>query len=200
MVFFQELVRPRAAHTGELSTDSPALFAKLAPLLSQDALAQISQRYRALTEAFGFESAIVPRQEGVNFNPRPCRVLAILLEGRSALSVEEVFICWECCFADTVRPAASEPRRSELSEALLLRQKLRDGRLNELPSSLIQLALAVLLDDVRHLHVSTLPVVEQKMRLTQAEQAARSVKPSAPVHRLLAKLIHAIELQHARLP
>jgi hypothetical protein len=143
-------------HTGELAHDSPGVSAALMGI-SPEVHRQVEAAYRlAATHGALHERAVRP--PGVSFNPRPARVVSLLLK-EAAMTAVEPLVTAVLGTATTLTHSALEPEGEEwknlsrLSSHLLqvapAEPELLTAILPQLPRPT---ALAYLLDAVRHLH------------------------------------------------
>ncbi len=66
--------------TGSLQTDSPSLYSKLKRLFTISEISEFEASYQVISKEPKIRSENGWREKGVNFNPKPARILEILLE------------------------------------------------------------------------------------------------------------------------
>jgi hypothetical protein len=143
-------------HTGELAHDSPGVSAALMGI-SPEVHRQVVAAYRlAATHGALLERAV--RSPGVSFNPRPARVVSLLLK-EAAVTAAEPLVTAVLGTATTLTPSTHETggeewiKLSRLSSYLLQRAPADPELLTLLLPQLPRpTTLAYLLDTVRHLH------------------------------------------------
>lgn len=151
-----------------LERTAPGLFHALRRSFAPESIAQLIHLYEVVVNAIGLESPTIPREAGVSFNPWPARLSRLLLS-EGAASAETI----GAALASLLPSEPPEPLNS-----LSLRETVAEVRA-ALVSAETRLSLegegivlAFILDEVRHLHVSTL---NHEARLAAIERARRRV-------------------------
>lgn len=121
-------------HIGDLKTDSPSLHSKLKSFLSAEELERLFLTYAEVWSKGGCEELIAPREPGVNFNPRPARILEILIGDCAAKDFETL---QRAMFSCTVTDGNFAPFMSDLPRVAAQ-----------------HILLAHVLDELRHAHMS----------------------------------------------
>ena len=128
-------------HTGDLKTDSPALFGELKRRFSIEEASRASVEYATCASKGGLNEGLIVRDPEVSFNPRPARICLILLK-----EVKEVSI-------------------GEILEVLQV-ETLQQPALTTVPS----VKLALIIDELRHLHMTKLSPQEIRARIGELQK------------------------------
>jgi hypothetical protein len=178
-----------------LDLDAPGFSALLRELLPPHLVTELANQYEQIHALTGHIEAYIEREEGASFNPRPARVARIVIEDGGLSDFVTVSIAlWA---GSSALPVIDPLPQGGLVEAL---RKIQDPVLEtaELTIELFTVALAVLLDDVRHLHMSKRTVDLAKDLLTRAEATAESASTVNLKSPIVKKLSHAIAMQRRR--
>ncbi len=178
-----------------LEIDAPSFAALLREVLPAHLVGDIAVHYKQIRALNGHVEAYIERKPDDSFNPRPARVARILIEECRVCDFITVSIAlWA---GSSALPVADSAEDLALGEAL---QKIRspDLKLAEMNLELVAVALSVLLDDVRHLHMSNLSTNRAKELLTRAEVAAESATNLDVSAVIIKKLQHAVGMQRRR--
>lgn len=180
-----------------LQKECPGLLELLQKLFTATDVADIAGDYVRSASAGANTEDGFEREEGVSFRPRVARVVTILVkEGglRDVATVRAAIVacaaargleieCGERIICETVAESLSGPAQAQLS-----------------PSG-FAVAIALELDTIRHLHMTSVPPHYKEQRLAEAERlACRPVSGGGPEIAVLRdKLSHAIKLQRRSL-
>jgi hypothetical protein len=141
--------------TGNLGTDSPALLSDLQRGYENRAVRYLASCYAEASKWGGLREAPVEREAGVSYNPRPARILKILMKETNQVSV----------FSASVALFSTVPVqfREQVASAY---QKQKDAvsglDILETCDELLQnIALARTLDSARHLHMTVFEPAER---------------------------------------
>lgn len=161
--------------SGRLSEDSPALCDLIGRVFGASTLGRLERMYSQQYLQNGAPE-LCERKAGIRFNPRPARILHILLTEagmRDEASISEAFTI---CFADPMRVLHSTWPEQALQ---------RDIR------------AAILLDDVRHFHMFSLANQKQTRAtlLALRERQAQSLTNIPRLQNLLHKALVRLNLQ-----
>lgn len=137
-------------HTGDLKTDSPALFGELKRRFSIEEASRVSAEYTTCVSNGGLNEGLIVRDPEVSFNPRPARICLILLKELKEVSI------------------------GELLEVLKL-ETLQQPTLTALPS----VKLALIVDELRHLHMTKLSSQEIRARIREIQRDLASYQDEA---------------------
>jgi hypothetical protein len=171
----------------KLKSECPGVFGLLSRLLGEDVALLLAADYELVTQHDGNYEPAVIREEGVSYNPRIGRVLSIVIQDGGIQERDSIRSAMFACAPRLEPPEELEPLGSEVRNLLS----------TEPIANTIQLALE--LDFIRHLHMTTYSVEDRQKLLTERAQStliARLGKGSAA---LFQKVAHAITLQQRRL-
>jgi hypothetical protein len=155
--------------------------------LSEPERAIIASDYAKVVGLGGNVEERLTREPEASFNPRPARVaLLVMEEGSENHSLAIRAALWACSPGNPEDPAVQR-----------VVDDVRHGRFHERVAATI--AAALLLDRVRHLHMTELEESEKAEYLAHVGSSPCLEKSSAAAERLKQKLAHAISLQRRRL-
>ena len=158
---------------GVLEKTAPGLAGALRRAFPPAAALEVAATYAEVLERSGLESPSIDRPEGASFNPRPARICQILMTDGGGSTPEELQLA--------VR--LSIPRRGD------------PPQLPPPPNPSDRVALALAIDDVRHLHMTD-PAERDHHAVLAAARAL--VGLSTAPQRLKVVLEHAVR-RYARL-
>jgi len=164
--------------TGDIWQDAPALAVKLSGIYSADQCSIIFRIFNEVSKRGGSNEGPVLREEGVNFNSRPARIAQIIMSESHEKDVDLLIIAMQ---ATVDVPAGSEESFPNLLE---------------LPGIV---AGALLLDGVRHMHMSTQTRDVITNRLKNASEVVKKLAADQLAPELVTKIEHAIDQQERRL-
>lgn len=185
-----------------LASDSPKIFHALGRFLDTAQLAQLERDYIQAQARGGNTEPLARRAEGVSFNPRLARVLSLLIHDGG---VRDLMTLRAALYGAVLLSGASfqrtqiETQQFEFSreqELIEIVEKIRTGVGDDPVASRIHAVIA--LDDVRHLHQSSLELSEQELVLEYASARAEELARFSDVGELVVKLRHAVVLQRRR--
>ena len=179
-----------------LQRSAPGLYHAIRRSFSGGVIAQFEALYGATCDLIGKEDSTVYRPEGASYNPRPARICRILLEEfaaplevlGSALGVllpEDAALAWgefPILRADVVSGAKA---------------RLNGGR-EDIPPPGEAIALAVVLDAVRHLHMSQPESAHAEAVLSTAKLVLGGTKSGSEVSRLVTLVEQSIVRYESR--
>lgn len=171
--------------------DSPALGVLLSRAFGEGCIDVISGDYeRSAARGGNQELNGLQREQGVSFRPRIARIVTILLQDFSSRDLP------------TIRAAVLATGNIEPEDAV------DEGRLAVLvrasnPASVRSvdadeskaIAVALALDEVRHLHLTALQAAQRAVRLAEAQALASRLAGTPSIVPLCKKLEHAIAMQ-----
>lgn len=162
--------------SGAIRVECPALVILLERAFGEGCISLISGDYEFASKAGGnIEMHNLVREEGVSFRPRLARIMSLLLQEIPGVSLETARAALYA--AARVQPPGHGAAYPE-AEAI---------------------ALAIELDAVRHLHMTSLDAGARSDALTKSENLERSISQEDALEPLRRKLLHAITLQRRRL-
>jgi hypothetical protein len=162
-----------------LKERSPALVGELCRRLSAAEAAEIAELY-LLAERnsnASFEADIF-REDGVNFNPRAARVLQLVLEEPKATSSD-----LKLALACLSNPALARLTDFNIQSAKIApffqsQAKLEELKKIELSFSECLVLLAILLDDMRHLHMKSIPEAKKQSQAITLKKSSDLITAS----------------------
>jgi hypothetical protein len=174
-----------------LKQEAPALFIKLQKFLRADEVLLLSDEFaRVSSFSDSFEGSITRRTDAP-FNPKPARIASILIDDGGVKSVRFIQAAFWSCVPIESREASGVS--GEILNVLSqVEQATRTGTSSPEVSSLV---FAILLDQIRHVHMMTASA-DQRRKVVQEVEAAASVAlhDSSSVG-LREKLHHAVRMQ-----
>ena len=165
--------------TGDIWQDAPALAVKLSAVYSPDQCSIIFRIFKEVSLRGGAHEGPIRREEGVNFNPRPARIAQIVLAETEQKDVDLLIIAMQ---ATVDVPSGSEESFEEL---------------DNLPALVVG---ALLLDAVRHLHMSTQTPEQIAERLKRARSVAKKLIEEGLTDQMANKIEHALGQQERNFP
>ena len=175
-----------------LEAECPGLAVLLGRYFAAPTIEALAEDYYGASARGANQEFGVVREEGVSFNPRLARILTLLLrEG----GVRDPWVMRVAMYG----AASSEGSPLEELDAQLAAE-VRLLTLDPCSGSPWHktIALAYILDRVRHLHMTTMTVSEREEYLRTVEQTS-IVSGDSPRDPFLGKVRHAITLQRKRL-
>ena len=174
------------------ATMAPGVYGQLRRLIPAEHLPILEEAFTASVESGGLEDAAVPREEGASYNPRCARVCQILLEAR--VDAHEVLA------AGILVPGVARPGITPATEHLCrefdliaLSPTLGGASIN---AQLIFLALR--LDELRHLHLSSHPPPARQALIINTRNALATHSDSLRGNRLLVMVQSWLDRHGAR--
>jgi hypothetical protein len=179
-----------------LQSSAPGLYHAVRRSFSGAVSAQFEALYGATCELIGKEDSTVYRPEGASYNPRPARICRILLEEFAA--PPEVL-------GSALGVLLPEDAAIDLGEFPIVRADIVSGakaRLNggrgDIPAPGEAIALAVVLDAVRHLHMSQPESARAEAVLNTARMVLGGMTSGSEVSRLVTLVEHALARYESR--
>ncbi len=180
-------------HTGNLSKDSPSLYQNIRRYLKEDEVLKITLAYAISAKHGGLTETGVVRLPEASYNPRPARVAQILMTELRDYNAETL-----CC---AILGCCSVDEKITLPETLLdIKEQLQElsdaiTSPNEPPTSTTCEAslYAILLDDIRHLHMTDFPIEHMKNKITFIQELIESKESYKENQRLVEKIRHALD-------
>jgi hypothetical protein len=154
--------------SGKLNLDSRALILALAAAgFQQSSIDTLSTAYRFSFENGGTNEQPIKREEGVSFNPRPARICQILLQDAQERDLQALCAALLVTLAriETVPP-------EELQQALEVAQNARRflSERTQVDACAERVALSYHLDNLRHLHMTDLPLESPRAALQRTSE------------------------------
>lgn len=183
---------------GKLSDDARGLYVRLQNIHDAQSVELLQAIYREVYELGGCDEGHVTREPGVNFNPRPARLLHILLDDFEVeeLAADGAALCLALPGSARFRMKAATLEMLELSAQAQLCLEEASG---EHSLEVRFLAASAALDEIRHLHMSTIHFDQKREILKEmsGKFLDQFTVPEAATARV--KLETAIKLQSRRL-
>lgn len=171
----------------KFQSECPGVFGLISRLLGEDNALLMAADYDLITQHDGNYEPAVIREDGVSFNPRIGRVLSIVIQDGGVQERDSIRSAMYACAPRLEPPEELEPLGSEARNLLS----------TEPIANTIQLALE--LDLIRHLHMTTYSVEDRQKLLTERAQSTLIPRLGKGSPALLQKVTHAITLQQRRL-
>lgn len=159
-----------------MASISPATTAQLERYLPRSEINLIARAYDFLAEKNEAGELKVAREVDASFNARPSRILQIaLIEGQ--LRTSSALVVSLLASAQDDHSLLDWNTPSEQKAALLIRSFI-GGEDVELSEEQLDIAGAILLDEIRHMHMSTLPYQSRSHRLDQLVGLVSKLQPT----------------------
>lgn len=169
--------------------ECPGLAGSLGRLYGKDVLAQFARDYCEAADRGGNAELGVAREEGVSFNPRIARVVSLVIQEYAHITPDLLrVVAYSTVPLDGEIPVEL---RSDISA-------VRDVT-PERPEWIKCIALALMLDRVRHLHMADIRSDEKERMLTGFASSPILAPETGSPENLRLKLIHSIDMQRRRL-
>ena len=179
-------------HKGILDSDSPSLAQNLKRYLKKDEALKVKQAYSIASKYGALNEAGVVRMAEASYNPRPARVAQILITELRDFDADT--LC--CAILGCARVEEKIPLPESLSSLSDMLGELRDSLnvANLSPASrLVEASLyAILLDEVRHLHMTDFPIEHMKDKISYIQELIESKESFKENQRLVEKIRHAL--------
>lgn len=180
-------------HVGNLAKDSPSLYSNLNRYLKEDEVLKITLAYALAAKHGALNETGVVRLPKASFNPRPARVAQILMTELRDFNAETL----SCAILGCARIEDEIELPENLAYMKEQFQELKDSikSPNEAPfSSPCEAALyAILLDDVRHLHMTDFPIDFMKRKISHIQEIVETKESYKENQMLAEKIKHALD-------
>jgi hypothetical protein len=168
-------------------SECPGVFGLLARLFGEDGALALALDYERVSQHGGNYEPAVIREEGVSHNPRIGRVLSIVIQDGGVRERDSIRSAMYACAPRVTPPEELEPLGSEVRNLLS----------TESVANTIQLALE--LDFIRHLHMTTYSTEDRQKLLNERARSTLLPQLGKGSPALFQKVAHAITLQQRRL-
>ncbi len=168
-------------------SECPGVFGLLARLFGEDGALALALDYERVSQHDGNYEPAVIREEGVSHNPRIGRVLSIVIQDGGVRERDSIRSAMYACAPRVTPPEELEPLGSEVRNLLS----------TESVANTIQLALE--LDFIRHLHMTTYSTEDRQKLLNERARSTLLPQLGKGSPALFQKVAHAITLQQRRL-
>jgi hypothetical protein len=180
-------------HTGNLAGDSPSLYSNLNRYLKEDEVLKITLAYALAAKHGALNETGVVRLPDASFNPRPARVAQILMTELRDFTAETLCCAILGCARIEEILVLPEDLRYLEEQLTELKEALKSP--NESPSTApCEASLyAILLDDVRHLHMTDFPIEYMKSKISFVQELIENKESFKENQRLVEKIKHALD-------
>jgi hypothetical protein len=177
-------------HSGSLRADSPGLYGSLKKFASAAELEQLEEAFLAAWKLGAGTEAPITRDPGVSYNPRPARIATILIKECQNLAAQEIAACF---WISAITRGAELPQTDYAGKQLAQQAfaALNDSSLPTLKANALRIAAAVLVDSIRHLHMSSLSDTERQAEINHSKRFIAGLPDGSIDARILAVLQHA---------
>lgn len=174
---------------------APGLYSSLKKILLPEDLASIEKSYTEVATRGGIEESPVIREVDASFNPRPARIATLVLTDAKPTNLTKAILL--ALWSSLILDAATDPQWSQVPEdltsALDRISSINGTSLEDIDEVVV--AVALRLDQVRHLHMTTLNINEKMSFLESVEALVTNLLLSHSELPILKKLSHAIHQQ-----
>ena len=172
-----------------LTRECPGLASSLTRLYGREVAEDVAQYYAQVADLGGNNELGVVREEGVSFNPRIARLVSLMIQDCDEVTprILRATVC--SALADDV-----EVPQEVLPDVVDIRAATPSS-----PAWVSCIALAGMLDCVRHLHMTELPVVQKETILTNVASSPLLLSGGTSPENLRLKVIHAVDMQRRRI-
>ena len=178
-----------------LRATAPGLFSSLMKTLSPEDLTHIEKCYEEVLSRGGADEFPIVREVDASFNPRPARIATIVLTNTKPthlLRAIELGL-WSCLIRDSGVSTLLLEAPEDIVRALHRIHFIESNVDSDIDEVIV--ALAVHLDQVRHLHMTNLSPEDKSSLLFRAEKLVTALLPSHVELPILKKVSHAIQQQ-----
>jgi len=172
--------------------ECPGISATIDRMFEEEVAERIALDYEAVSDAGGNKEAQIFREEGVSFNPRVARILSIVIQDGGLTGARELRVAMYATVSsvERVSHALSDELAGEVRSVLCAQDASSDW--------IRVIRLSLVLDRVRHLHMTNVDDSEKLVVLDEVgAQALRDCGAGVP-ERLVSKVSRAIQLQRQR--
>lgn len=169
--------------------ECPGLVGSLGRLYGKEVAAELASVYARVADLGGNDELGVAREDGVSFNPRIARVLSLVIQDCDDVGLRVLTVA-----AYSTLPGEVEIPADIRADVLAVREALPSS-----PPWASSVALAIMLDRVRHLHMSELPVSDKERVLSAIESSPLLTPGSGSSENLRLKVIHGVAMQRRRI-
>ena len=169
---------------------SPGLYSSLKRVLLEQELAEFSRVFSLVVALGASDEGKVHRKEGASYNPRPSRIVTIIAGDRTACNIK-IFLTalWSC-----VQEISEDVPREFRDTVGRIRTGLDEpGKIQSVDEATV--ALALTLDQIRHLHMEQRSEIEKKTVLLRAETLRQQLQELVGENHLIDKLAYSTEQQ-----
>ena len=164
--------KPERRDTGRLAQDSPAVMGAIRRIFSAEDVLLFESLYQAAALAGGLDEGPVLRIPNASFNPRPARICKILMR---EVKEQDMQVLGAALLLSLPEQIPVEPG---FEQAFQFAHKLRsfiEKPGYDTPHAIIErLHLAMLLDNLRHLHMTSLSPSEKEAVVESFEELYQS--------------------------
>lgn len=179
-------------HKGILSQDSPSLAQNIKRYLKPDEAEKVTYAYAVAAKHGALNETGVVRAPEASYNPRPARVAQILIT--ELRNYDGNMLC--CAILGCARIESEISLPEELADIQTMLAELRESMSikNLAPVSLAAEAslYAIILDEVRHLHMTDFSIELMKDKISQVQALIESKESFKENQRLVEKIRHAL--------
>jgi hypothetical protein len=169
--------------------ECPGLAGSLGRLYGKDVVAQFALDYCEAADLGGNVEFGVAREEGVSFNPRIARVVSLVIQDCANITPHVL----------RVVAYSTVPLDREIPGDLRFDVSAVRDVASESPEWIKCIALALMLDRARHLHMADIGFDEKEGTLASFASSALLAPDAGSPESLRLKLIHSIDMQRRRL-
>ena len=172
-----------------LTKECPGLAGSLTRLYGREVAEEFAKYYAQVADLGGNAELGVVREEGGSFNPRIARLVSLVIQ--------------DC---DDVTPRvlraavySALPDDAEVPQAVCADVSDIRGATPSSPAWVSSVALARMLDRVRHLHMAELPADQKEDILTNVASSSLLLPGGTSSENLRLKVVHAVDMQRRRM-
>ncbi len=176
---------------GDLMFDSPGVWDLIQRSIEISFHAEILSAYTLACRHGALSEWPVKREVGVSYNPRPARLMHILLQEAKERNGVIIAAAPLTC-AENLSTISIDSLSDQLRPSFELAQEVADEVC--LPSqNVTRLVLSKLIDDIRHLHMTHFTASEQREYATRTQQKLLTLPEASKEERLSSLLVAALE-------
>jgi hypothetical protein len=169
--------------------ECPGLAGSLRRLYGQEVADEFAQYYREAADLGGNDELGVVREDGVSFNARIARVVSLVIQECPQVSPRVL----KAAAYSTVAARVDLPP-DLLADVITVRDATSAS-----PEWVVCIALVLMLDRIRHLHMADIPALEKTRILSDVQSSPLLASGVGSPENLRLKLIHGIEMQRRRI-
>jgi hypothetical protein len=169
--------------------ECPGLAGSLARLYGKEVAAEFAGYYCEVADRAGNDELGVVREEGVSFNPRIARVISLVVQDCSEVTPRVL----RAAAYSTLPPHVEIPTDA-YSDVVAVREATPSS-----PEWVSCVALALMLDRIRHLHMADIAIGEKERILSNVECSPLLTPGVGSPENLRLKVIHGVAMQRRRI-
>lgn len=175
-----------------LKNSSPKLYSSLKRVYQQSDLHFVEEIYHKACLQDALLEENLTREDGVSYNPRPARIALILISEAKLLDPSTIAASILSCCSPAVLDVHFSEYQSVRNQALQAHFLLKEGFCETYPAEPHLISLALTLDKIRHLHMTSLNAQQIVNQCAETRRWLDTFKPIKEYERLIILINTAI--------